>query len=197
MANDKELEKLRKRFGDFERVTFEFKSLSPTFRGWVEKLMRRRGEIILVVPRGEGKVLLHTKPHYPDDVFRLPTGGIRPDEAAVAAAKREGFEEIGFKPKELQLLGVLDNVFWLKEDKYVYPSFVFQTEEYTKKPKPTDPDEPISGFRNADVLELRTAALLLASLPGGWNDWGRFRAAPHLWLAKWLQAERLRGDITP
>lgn len=188
MANDKELEKLRKKFGEFERVTFEFNSLSPTFRSWVEKLTRRRGEIILVVPRGQGKVLLHTKPHYPEDIFRLPTGGIHPEEAALDAARREGFEEIGFKPKELQLLGVLENVFWLKQDKYVYPSFVFQTEEYRKKPKPTDPDEAISGFRDADALELQTTAVLLASLPGGWNDWGRFRAAPHIWLANHLRA---------
>ena len=187
MANEKELEKLRKRFGDFDRATFEFRSLSPNFRAWVQKLTRRRGEIILVVPRGEGKVLLHTKPHYPDDVFRLPTGGIHPEEAALDAARREGFEEIGFKAKELQLLGVLENVFWLQQEKYVYPSFVFQTEKYTKKPKPTDPDEAISGFRDADVLELQTAALHLTSLPAGWNDWGRFRAAPHLWLANRMQ----------
>lgn len=187
MANEKELERLRDTFGEFEQLTFEFRSVSPRFRAWVEKITRRRGEIILVVPRGRGKVLLHTKPHYPDEVFRLPTGGIRPREEALDAARREGYEEIGFNPEQLRLLGVLDNVFWIQDDRYVYPSFVFETEEFMRPPIPTDPDEAISGFRDADALELRTTAILLASLPGGWNDWGRFRAAPHMWLANRLK----------
>jgi 8-oxo-dGTP pyrophosphatase MutT (NUDIX family) len=145
--------------------------------------MRRRGEIVMVVPRGEGKVLLHTKPHYPEGVYRLPTGGIHPGEDAVDAAKREGYEEIGFKPKDLELLGVLDNIFWVDREKLVYPSFVFQTKEYTRKPKPTDRNELISGFLDVDAAGLQTTAIHLASLPGGWRDWGRFRAAPHAWLA--------------
>jgi ADP-ribose pyrophosphatase YjhB (NUDIX family) len=141
---------------------------------------------VLVVPRGGGQVLLHTKPHYPEEVYRLPTGGIHPDEDAVDAAKREGYEEIGLKVKGLQLLGVLDNVFWLGDEKLVYPSFVFQTKEFTSKPKPQDRDELISGFRDVDVTELRATAFQLASLPGGWRDWGRFRAAAHAWLASRL-----------
>ncbi|MCC7163958.1 MAG: NUDIX hydrolase [Anaerolineae bacterium] len=182
MTNKRELDKLRRRFGEFERVSFEFRSISPHFGAWVQKLTKRRGEIILVVPRGKGRVLLHTKPHYPDSVFRLPTGGIHPRETALDAAQREGFEEIGFKPKKLELLGVLDNVFWLPDQKLVYPSFVFQTEKYTGEPSPTDPDEEISGFRDADMLELETMAILMTSLPAAWKDWGRFRAAPHTWL---------------
>ncbi len=182
MASDKELAKLAKRFGDFDRVVFEFRSLSPNFGAWIQKLTRRRGEIVLVVPRGDGQVLLHTKPHYPDGVYRLPTGGIHPGEGAVEAAKREGYEEIGFKPKELELVGVLDNYFMVGRETFVYPSFVFRTEEYTRKPEPNDHDELISGFEDVDVQGLKTTALYLASLPGGWRDWGRFRAASHSWL---------------
>lgn len=184
MANHKELEKLRRQFGEFEQARFEFEIQSRGFAEWLKKLSRRRGEIVLFVPRGNGNVLLHTKPHYPDEVYRLPTGGIQPKEAAVAAAKREAYEEIGIKIKELRLLGVLDNVFKRGETEFIYPSFVFQTQEFSGKPKPTDKDELISGFRDADALELRAVALHMTSLPGGWNEWGRFRAAPHLWLAE-------------
>lgn len=193
MANHKEIEKLIKRFGNFERRTLEYKDLSPGFGEWIKKLTRRRGEIVLVVPRGEGRVLLHTKPHYPEEVYRLPTGGIHRGENVIDAAKREVYEEIGFKPKALYLLGLLENVFWVDDEQYVYPSFIIQTQEFTRKPKPTDLDELISGFRNADQPELRAVALHLASLPGIWREWGRFRAAPHLWLAERMEWEKLRA----
>src|SRR6187399_2616030 len=108
MVSEKEFARLEKRFGKFERATFDYKSNSPGFANWLQKLMRRRGEIVLVVPRRD-RVLLHTKPHYPANVFRLPTGGIHPGEDAVDAARREGYEEIGSKFKNLRLLGILDN----------------------------------------------------------------------------------------
>lgn len=183
MANERELVELERRFGAFERATFEYRYLSLGFAGWVKKLTRRRGEIVLVVPRRKGRVLLHTKPHYPDEVYRLPTGGIHPEEDAVDAARREGYEEIGFKTKEFKLLGVLDNMFWVNGERIEYPSFVFETPTLKGKPKPTDSDEAISGFRNADVDELRVTAALLEALPMQWREWGRFRAASHLWLA--------------
>lgn len=183
MANQNELEDLRQQFGTFERATFEYKAISLGFAGWVKRLTRRRGEIVLVVPRQGGRILLHTKPHYPEDVYRLPTGGIRFDEDAADAAKREGYEEIGFKPKELRLLAVLDNVFWVNGERVEYPSFVFETQALKGKPNPTDPDEPISGFRSVDADELRVVANMLAGLPMEWREWGRFRAASHAWLA--------------
>ncbi len=185
MLHANELAELTRRFGEFERAVFEYKHLSVGFSEWVAKVTRRRGEIVMVVPRGDGRVLLHTKPHYPDSVYRLPTGGIHRGEDAADAAKREAYEEIGFKSKnkELKLLGILENVFWVREQKLVYPSFVFETREFSKTPRPTDPDELISGFCDVDALELRAAGNHLASLPLPWREWGRFRAAAHLWLA--------------
>ncbi len=187
MSSEHELAQLTRQFGAFERATFEFQNLAPDFVEWVEKLTRRRGEIVLVVPRGQQRVLLHTKPHYPDQVYRLLTGGVQPREDAADAAVREAYEEIGFRPETLQLLGVLENIFWVGDKKLVYPSFVFQTREWRGEPVTTDPDEAISGFRDADALELRGAGIHLASLPGGWRDWGRFRAAAHMWLTERLK----------
>lgn len=183
MADEKEIKQLSRLFGEFERATFEYRDISPAFGEWVKRLTRRRGEIVLVVPRGDGRVLLHTKPHYPEDIYRLPTGGIHPGEDAVIAAKRETYEEIGFKPKHLKLHGVLENVFWVNQQALVYPSFVFETEEFTRKPAPTDPGEEISGFRDAETIELRAIAHELASLPLNWSEWGKFRGAAHAWLA--------------
>lgn len=184
MAELDEIEALAARYGEPGRAGYEFLALSPGFRDWVRKLTRRRGETVLVIPRGEGRVLLHTKPHYPEEVYRLPTGGIRRGEEADAAARREVYEEVGFEPRELSFLAVLDNIFWLDGRQVHYPSFVFETEPFTRGPRPNDPDELISGFRDADGRELQFVARQLQSLPGPWSDWGKFRSGPHAWLAE-------------
>jgi len=186
MGLEREIKTLTPLYGAPARAVFEFKNLSDNFGAWVTRLTRRRGEVILVVPRARARVLLHTKPHYPENVYRLPTGGIRRREAADDAARREAYEEIGFQPATLRLLGVLENIFWVRGKKIKYPSFVFRTETWRGAPTPTDPDEPISGFTDADALELQATALYLTSLPGPWREWGAFRAASHLWLAAHL-----------
>jgi 8-oxo-dGTP pyrophosphatase MutT (NUDIX family) len=183
MGIEREIGKLARKYGEPGRATFEFSDLSEGFGEWVRQLTRRRGEIVLVVPRSRGRVLLHTKPHYPENVYRLPTGGIHREEAADIAARRESYEEIGFHPASLRLLGVLENVFLVRDKKLVYPSFVFETDPLATAPHPTDPDEPISGFLDADLIELQATAHYLASLPGQWREWGKFRAAAHRWLA--------------
>lgn len=183
MALEAEIQQLARSYGDPARATFEFTDLTAAFAEWVTHLTRRRGEIILQVPRGAGRVLLHTKAHYPEGVYRLPTGGIQPNEAVDVAARRECLEELGFVPQTLQLRAIFENIFWVKAQRLVYPSFLFQTEAYTKNPAPTDPAESISGFMDADLDELRAAAHYLSSLPGNWREWGKFRAASHDWLA--------------
>ncbi len=188
MSGEKELERLQRRFGAFERARFYLPKPSADAAGWLQKLSRRRGEIILVVPRGNGRVLLHTKEHYPEGVYRLLSGGIHPGEDPVEAARREAYEEIGLDAEPRRMLGILENVFGAGRNQYVYPSYVFVTQEFRGTPKPTDPDEPISGFEDADAVELRAVASELASLPGPWRDWGRFRANAHAWLADRLEA---------
>jgi 8-oxo-dGTP pyrophosphatase MutT (NUDIX family) len=187
MTDENEIKNLLRVYGEPARATFEFTGLSNGFAEWVGRLTRRRGEIILVVPRGDGQILLHTKPHYPEGVYRLPTGGIHKGEAADDAARRESYEEIGFNPKALRLLGVLENIFWIGDERLTYPSYLFRTKEYRRAPQPTDPDEPISGFMDADALELRVMAHYLSSLPAQWREWGMFRATSHVWLAEHLE----------
>lgn len=182
---------LARRYGPFERASFYHSALSESFGDWVKRLVRRHGEVVLVVPRGSGRILLHTKPNYPEGVFRLPTGGIRPGEQVGRAARRESYEELGFKPKTLWLLGILDNVFVVNERTLTYPSYIFRTEEYSRIPKPTDPGEAISGFGDVNAAELRAVGWQLASLTGAWREWGAFRATSHLWLAERLNSKRM------
>jgi 8-oxo-dGTP pyrophosphatase MutT (NUDIX family) len=184
MSNAHELENLTRRFGPFARMRFEHGTASAGFAEWLKKLTKRHGEVVLVVPRGKGGVLLHTKRHYPRGVYRLPTGGVRPGEDPEAAARREAYEELGFKLRGPELVSVLENIFVVNGSELRYPSYVFETPELTKRPRPKDSTELISGFLDADRSGIEAAAEALANLPGPWREWGRFRSAPHRWLAE-------------
>ena len=61
------------------------------------KARRRDGEVALFIRRRNGNLILHTKDFYPDGVLRVPTGGIKPGEAVIAAVQRETLEETGLE----------------------------------------------------------------------------------------------------
>lgn len=181
---DAEIESLAKRYGKPWRQAHEYIVRSNEFANWVKKLTRRRGEVILIVPRGKGRVLLHTKPYYPEGVYRLPTGGIHQGEAADLAARREALEETSLDAEPKRLLGVLENIFLVEGKRIVYPSFIFEMPALSQAPHPTDSDEPISGFCDASPEKLGRVGEQLDSLKSGWAEWGAFRAVPHRLLGE-------------
>lgn len=185
-AHEREIKEFAAREGELRRWAYEWPVRSSRLKKWVAQLARYRGEVILIVPRRRGRVLLHTKAYYPNGVYRLPSGKIRPRERAVAAAQREAQEEIGFTPKRLKLLGVVENVFRLERKRVVYLSFLFQTEPFLGQPQPSDPDEPIAGYREVKAADLKDIAQQLRALPPTWREWGTFRAATHELLAALL-----------
>ena len=56
---------------------------------------RRTAEVVLIVPRPDDCVLVHTKEFYPSGIWRLPTGGIQRSETIERALRREAVEETG------------------------------------------------------------------------------------------------------
>ncbi len=176
---ENEIAELARQYGTPLRWTREFFFNTERNREWARKTAKRRGEIILVVPRPGNRVLLHTKSTYPDAVYRLPGGGVNPNEAAEPAARREAREETGFEVKLTRFLGLVENVFNVDGDKLSYPSYVFLTQPTTEPPRVMDPDEQIAGFSEVPVEELKQVAERLHSLPPDWQPWGQFRAVPH------------------
>jgi 8-oxo-dGTP pyrophosphatase MutT (NUDIX family) len=148
--------------------------------------VRRRGEVVLAVPRPGGRFLLHTKSTYPDNVYRLPGGGINPSEAVEHAARREMGEELGFDLELTRFIGVVENEFLLGDEGLAYPTYVLLTEPTAMVPRVMDPSEPIAGFRDATLEEIREVVRRLLSLPDEWQPWGQFRAEPHAMLLERL-----------
>ncbi len=176
---ENEIAELARRFGEPLRWTREFALTTERNREWARKTTRRRGEIVLVVPRPENRFLLHTKPFYPDAVYRLPSGGVNAEEAVDAAARREAYEEMGFEATLARFIGVVENVFTMDGAKLTYPSYIFVTQPTTEPPRVMDPDERIAGFRDVPLETLGQVAEKLDALPPDWQPWGHFRATPH------------------
>ncbi len=187
-----EIAELARRLGEPRRWRREYEIVSPENEAWVKKMLKRRGEVILVVPSGKDRIWLHTKRFYPQAVYRLPSGGIHQGERVEDAARREAYEELGFEPGIVRFIGMVENAFALDEGKPVYPSFILETKPIPGSPRATDPDEAISGFREIGIRELPKIVEQLDSLAPSWQPWGHFRAAPHA-----LVAEVFQNDSRP
>jgi 8-oxo-dGTP pyrophosphatase MutT (NUDIX family) len=146
----------------------------------------RRGEVIMVVPDGNGRIWLHAKSFYPDGVYRLLTGGLKPNESPQSALKREVYEETGFKVKVDCCLAVITYNLVSPEGTVPFVSYVFLTSPGSGQPQPTDPGEDISGFLAATPKEIGTTGQQLTEISGEFREWGVFRAIGHHMVANAL-----------
>jgi 8-oxo-dGTP pyrophosphatase MutT (NUDIX family) len=181
-----EIQELAGRLGPPLRWTREYTATTERNREWARKVTRRRAEVILVLPRPGGLLLVHTKSTYPKGINRLPGGGVDRDEAVEIAARREAFEETGLQVVPARLLGVIENTFNLDGHKLSYPSYIIMMEPTTAMPSVQDLDEQISGFSEFPPQDLPALANQLNALPADWQPWGQFRAAPHALVAEAL-----------
>lgn len=152
------------------------------FAYWHElttKRRDRRGEVALVIENEHDQILLHTKGHYPQGAFRIPTGGINFGEQVIDALYRETFEETGFKPVSFKLIALLLYEFRYFNKTIPFMSFIFHVIPDRINPQVQDENEKISEFRWVDRQGLGNIAHELRSLDDTWRDWGTMRAIPH------------------
>ncbi|MGB8648255.1 MAG: NUDIX hydrolase [Anaerolineae bacterium] len=185
-----EIEELAGKLGTPLYATRELVATTANDIQWFYKLVRRRGEVILVVPRPNGRVLLHTKSTYPSGIYRLPGGGVNPGEPALDAAQREALEETGFDAPMTRLLGVVENEILVQGNRLSYPSYVFLTGPTTALPHVLDLEEDIADFREVPVDDLSLIAAQLEAMPPDWQPWGQFRATPHVLARQALVANK-------
>lgn len=160
---------------------------APFFDDFVRSLRQRarRGEVVLLLRRSDGHLLLHTKSFYPEGAFRLLSGGILPGESVLAAAQREIREETGLAPATLRPLGLLSVTFRHGRHRRFFHSWLVLADG-EGDPRPGDAGERISGFRWVPPEAIAEVAGRLRSLPPVWADWGRFRALAHEAALRWM-----------
>ena len=144
----------------------------------------RMGEVVLLLCRSDEEALLHTKSFYPPGTYRLPSGGIRPGEGVIEAARREAAEETGLSIREPRPLGLLTYTLRDGRRRCFFHSWLVAA-SVEGEPHPNDGAEQIDGFRWVAVEELPRVAETLRRLPSEWSGWGRFRALAHEVACQW------------
>ena len=159
---------------------------------FVQEMLRKSeesgesGEVVLVVPRPDGRILLHTKSFYPNGAYRLPTGKLHKGESPQDAFYREFREELGQEGEIERKLGALRCIIFSGNKSVDFTSHIYLAKETSEEPYPEDQEEQITGFITVKPDELGRVAENLRNLPGKWQDWGRFRALVHEFVAKMM-----------
>lgn len=138
----------------------------------------RAGEVLMVLPRPEG-LLLHSKEFYPDQLLRLPTGGLKRRETALAGAKREVLEETGLALEPIRFLFHIVHLHGPADARARFHSLGFLFPATSDPVFPIDPDERITVLQGFPWTALDDVIRKLEGLKQGWGFWGRFRAVSH------------------
>jgi 8-oxo-dGTP pyrophosphatase MutT (NUDIX family) len=169
-------------YGEPQVCAYDLGDCGDVDRFW-EMWERRQAEVVLVLRRPDGRIILQTKAFYPAGTFRLPTGGIRPREDLLAAVRRETQEETGLAAQPLRFLGNLRYRFRRLGVPAERESYVFLLDAGPGALRPQDETEQITAFREVCPAELVGVAAQLAEMVGEWSVWGRFRALVHRFVA--------------
>jgi 8-oxo-dGTP pyrophosphatase MutT (NUDIX family) len=146
----------------------------------------RYGEVCMVIRRKNDHLLTMTKTYYPQNTYRLLTGGIHHHEHILDALLRETAEETSLTVQvkyflaiaAYQLAGGTSPIFY---------TFAFLLDEIDGTLATADNDEEIAAFREILPDELPLIAERLAhigddyspQLNANWHDWGQFRSVIH------------------
>jgi 8-oxo-dGTP pyrophosphatase MutT (NUDIX family) len=190
--NPKLLARLEQRFGPFQAHHAEVSASTKVMLSVMEKMESkgRRGEVVITIPDEEGRVWLHTKDFYPQGIYRLMTGGIKPKEAPDEAFLREAREETGLQVKIKRCLAVVTYQFQNLETTLPFVSYLFLAKSTSHSPKPADIEENITDFKAVPGPTLLEVAQQLWAVEGDFADWGRFRAVAHEIAGRYFETAR-------
>ena len=139
----------------------------------------RRAEVLFAITRPSGNVLLHTKPRYPQGIYRLFTGGIGLQEPVLTALEREVQEETGLHCKIQSFLGLCTYTFTKGNFHMEFATYLFHLSALTdERPQPQDKDE-IAQIGEIALAGLPVVAAHLRGLNEKRKVWGSWRAIGH------------------
>ena len=152
---------------------------------WRATALQRRAEVVMIVQRPDGRLLLHAKGHYPPNTYRLPSGGVQWGEGVLEALNRELREELGLHLPVEAMPGLIRYTLHHEGHELHFASYLFHLRaELRTKPSPQDPGEAIADFHWLDPQDLPTVAEALRGSSHAWRNWGPFRAVAHDLLAE-------------
>lgn len=162
--------------------------------GALDERPARVAEVVPVIQRPNGRVLTMTKSSYPQEAYRLPSGGVHKGEPILDALMRESYEETGLSVAVQRFLAIVRYQIIIASGRTGrFTSYVFLVQG-DGPIEPKDENERISGFREVEVSDLHGIAHFLDNMkPDGdsdWSDWGRYRSVVHRVVAGILAPEQ-------
>jgi len=157
----------------------------------------RYGEVCMVVRRKNGHLLTMKKTYYPQEGYRLLTGGIDHGEPIFDALLRETAEETGLEVTVKRFLAAVAYRMKGKELPRFY-TFAFLLDEVSGTLGVVDEGEQVEDFREIEPDELPVIADRLEhidtknyskKIAGIWREWGHFRAVIHTLVREAMVAE--------
>jgi ADP-ribose pyrophosphatase YjhB (NUDIX family) len=161
--------------GAIKDVTVRYST--PNYFNRIRNVVQRdrRGEVVFCVIRPDGRIIATTCSEYPENIYRIPTGGIGHDEDIRDAIFREVREELGLEVRIRSFAGVVRIRFEYNDSFVMFYSYIFILDETGGRLLEDASDDEISGIREVDLAGLERIAAGLDSIKGKWHDWGRFR----------------------
>ncbi|MEA3407227.1 MAG: NUDIX domain-containing protein [Chloroflexota bacterium] len=189
-ANVKGVQRAVERYGEPVKRSYTLPISEAGVAYWRRVLTRRQSEVVFLIRRSNGFYVTHTKAFYPEGVYRLPSGGIKPGEDILTALWREATEETNLTLHIEDFMAIIHYRFVRGQEKLPFTSYLFRLQERGSHVlRSTDPEEEITGFKKSTLSEVGALAGELESLSGEWRDWGRFRAVAHRVVAELLTQE--------
>lgn len=136
----------------------------------------RRGEVAFCVKRLNGKYITTRSWYYPDNIFRVPTGGINYGEDIIEAVRREVLEELGLITEIERFTGVIQYNIKNKNNSFIFYSYGFILNEINGNILEDATEDEVSEFKEVNTEEFKELVNLLESTDGKWRDWCKFRA---------------------
>jgi 8-oxo-dGTP pyrophosphatase MutT (NUDIX family) len=138
-------------------------------------------DITLYIFKGN-QVIVTAKHHYPQGLYRAPSGGLKPGEDFLEGTYREAMEETGCKIKLLKYILQVNAAFTFGRRYIPWRTHVFTARHVSGKIKPIDIRE-IREARLADMAEFDTYGKIIAGMESGGLH---YRARLHNEVLKFL-----------
>jgi len=174
-----------------KKATIKDVTVRYSFPGYYNRIKNmiwrdRRGEVVFCVIRPNGKVIVVTCDEYPENTYRIPTGGVGYGENILGAVFREVREELGLDVKIRDFPGVIRIRFEHENEHVLFYSYIFILDEIGGRLLEDASDDEVSGIMEVNLDELGHIARSLCDLKGKWQDWGKFRYITTNAVLQWL-----------